>query len=432
MVVRVVYDGPATSGKTTSLRALADRFGQVPVFTPEEAAGRTLYFDWMEYTGGRFEGRQIRCQVISAPGQAELAARRQLLLSSADAVVFVADTSLSRMPASVAHLEDLMSTLAGLAGLPVGVVLQANKRDLADAQPLAPWRAKHGLAVVESVASVGEGIREAFVFAVRLALDRVREQMRRGELRQVPPEKDPAGELLRRMRALPVRVNGQPLWTPPPVRRAASAGGPPPVPSTTVPSGWIWPPVQGRILLQEACLGALTQARELGPGDWLADSAAGWRFYSSSSCVYPDSESARSALIRWAQLHVACGTWISSHRCIAVCDAGDGSFRLWQIVRNERSLWHGLSEALASRDAALIAEATHRCDWAAQQWAQGPHDLPCTLETVGITQTGTAFVGLMPEPGGARAAEPADRRAKLRHQMETLVKAELGGAQDRS
>ena len=48
VVVRIVYDGPPTAGKTTSLRALAERLGQGQVFTPEESGGRTVYFDWME------------------------------------------------------------------------------------------------------------------------------------------------------------------------------------------------------------------------------------------------------------------------------------------------------------------------------------------------------------------------------------------------
>ncbi|HKU41917.1 MAG TPA: hypothetical protein VJR89_27355, partial [Polyangiales bacterium] len=91
LVVRLVYDGPPMSGKTTSLRTLARGLG-VSVETPEERDGRTVYFDWMDYVGGLFEGRQIRCQVVSVPGQTEHARRRQQLLASADAVVLVADT----------------------------------------------------------------------------------------------------------------------------------------------------------------------------------------------------------------------------------------------------------------------------------------------------------------------------------------------------
>src|SRR3954471_17712015 len=91
LVVRIVYDGPALSGKTTSLRALAKGV-QSKVESPAETAGRTLFFDWVDYVGGLFDGRQIRCQIVGVPGQRELAERRKLLIETADAVVLVLDT----------------------------------------------------------------------------------------------------------------------------------------------------------------------------------------------------------------------------------------------------------------------------------------------------------------------------------------------------
>ena len=91
IVIRLVYDGPAKAGKTTSLRRLAQSLG-VSMFSAPEEEGRTLYFDWLDYVGGLYEGMPIRCQVVSAPGQQVLESRRRLLLQSADAVVFVADS----------------------------------------------------------------------------------------------------------------------------------------------------------------------------------------------------------------------------------------------------------------------------------------------------------------------------------------------------
>ena len=76
LVVRIVYDGPALSGKTTSLKALARGVGR-EITTPQETAGRTLFFDWVDYVGGLFDGRQIRCQIVSVPGQLDLAERER-------------------------------------------------------------------------------------------------------------------------------------------------------------------------------------------------------------------------------------------------------------------------------------------------------------------------------------------------------------------
>lgn len=72
IVIRVVYDGPPEAGKTTSLRALASSLEQPSVTPEEDADGHTQWFDWMEYTGGRFAGCRIRCQIVSVPGQAAL------------------------------------------------------------------------------------------------------------------------------------------------------------------------------------------------------------------------------------------------------------------------------------------------------------------------------------------------------------------------
>ncbi|MBL9037238.1 MAG: GTPase domain-containing protein [Archangium sp.] len=420
-MIRVVYDGPPTSGKTTSLRSLATRLGQRDVYTPEEAAGRTVFFDWMEFTGGRFEGRQIRCQIVSVPGQRELLPRRQLLLASADAVIFVADTTRAGVNESVAHLDDLMSRVKDVGGLPVGVVVQANKRDRPDAAPLEMLRGRPGVAVVESIASAGEGIREAFVFAVRLALDRVREQMSRGELVASAATTDAPEELLKAMRALPFDARAHALWPERAPTSTRQEGETPRVPDASIPGGWIWPPIQGRVLLQEATAGALSSIRELSPGEWLAESAAGWRFHTSAAHRFTEADAARSALIRWAQVHASVAGWTSPHRCIALCE-DPGGLRLWQIVRNETSLWKRASEAVASGTG--INELSTFCSRAGQRWAQAPVELPCTLETVGVVDGLPAFISLMPNSDQTRPPDRADRTSRLWHQLEMLVKSE--------
>src|SRR5262245_37875585 len=200
VVIRIAYDGAPMAGKSTSVRALGRGLG-ASVVTPGEVGGRTLYFDWLDYTGGLFEGRSIRCQVISVPGQSSLAPRRRRLLEQADVVVYVGDSTPAGFQADRAYLGGLCRILAKVQGPPVGVVLQANKRDQPDAVPLEQIRDMLDtldlrVGVVESVATDGSGIREAFVFAVRLALDRVRELMRTGELQTAPPGVNNADELL--------------------------------------------------------------------------------------------------------------------------------------------------------------------------------------------------------------------------------------------
>src|SRR5262245_14923603 len=128
LVIRVVYDGPPMAGKTTSVRSLAGKLGS-DVNAPEEVDGRTLYFDWLDYTGGLFEGRRIRCHIVSVPGQATLASRRRRLLETADVVVFVSDSTSDAVEQTTHYIAGLQRVLGGVPGPPIGIVVQANKRD---------------------------------------------------------------------------------------------------------------------------------------------------------------------------------------------------------------------------------------------------------------------------------------------------------------
>ena len=85
VVARVVYDGPPEAGKTTNLRVILREIGERRAGTmtsPLSDGRRTEYFDWLEFSGGFIGERKVRCQLLSVPGQIELAHRRRLLLDS--------------------------------------------------------------------------------------------------------------------------------------------------------------------------------------------------------------------------------------------------------------------------------------------------------------------------------------------------------------
>jgi hypothetical protein len=169
--VRIVVHGPPYAGKTTTARALGERLGQ-PVHTPEEDEdGRTVLFDWMEYVGGRFEGQPICTHLVTVPGHD--AARSAHLVASADVVLFVADTTAAGIDASAALLRTVRGQLDE-PGATAGLLVQANKRDAPSALPLEEVVRRLDLRptdeVIETVATDGDGIRQAFVFAVREGL----------------------------------------------------------------------------------------------------------------------------------------------------------------------------------------------------------------------------------------------------------------------
>jgi GTPase SAR1 family protein len=423
IVVRIVYDGPPTAGKTTSMRALARHLGRGEVQTPAEAGGRTLFFDWLEYTGGHFEGRPVHCQIVSVPGQDVLAERRRRIVAAADAVVFVADTTQAGLAESRQRLGRLRLELDALPEPSVGVVLQANKRDRPDAAALDVVHGS-GCLVVESAASRGEGVREAFIFAVRLALDRVRELVRAGGLAALG-DGDTFDALLHDLRGLRMATVGEGLWPPEVPLPTSPASGVPRTPDATVPSGFIWPPVTGRVLLQEATV-AVQETRELTPAQWTAD-AAGWRFHSAPLACFADVDAGRTALLRWAQAHAALAPWMSADRLVVLGPTGDGAWRLWQVVRHKLSLWGSITRALRTPTdlPATVQRAREACVTAARRWTRIPCDLPCTLETVGATDGD--FIGFLPEADRITPARPADHEARLLRQLDALVRGEREG-----
>jgi signal recognition particle receptor subunit beta len=460
IVIRVVYDGPPESGKTTSLRALAGSLGQT-LHSPAEEYGRTLYFDWMDYTAGRFEGYKIRCQIVSVPGQRELSQRRWRLIKEADVVVFVGDSTSTRTVESLESLRELTRFLERTAAPPVGVIFQANKRDLANALPMDELRklvcaGRPSVGVVESIAADGTGIREAFVFAVRLALDRVREQLQSRTLSFGQPEIDSSADLLERLRAREQNapsseVSGvheiqgiQELSAPTLIRQviaenevdrsstpwrdvsvAVGEEERPRSPDPSAPSGSIWPPVEGRVILQEAASTRMTTHRLRG-GGWTAGLGHGWRIFSGANSVFSDVEAGRETLVRVARLHVACKGLLSINRCIVLASTGQGSWRLWQIVRAERPLrerFNDIERCSTAEAAARILEvATSLCEIGARIQS-APCNLPCTLDTVGYGDQGPVYVGLMPmEP---RDGPSADVSYAIGSQLGSIVRSAL-------
>lgn len=176
--LQVVYDGAPFSGKTSSVVSLGRLLGREVVIS-EQHNERTAYFDWLELAGGDCHGRPIKNRVVSVPGQQELEHRRDVILSGADAIVLVVDSSAQAFAQTVEHFESLKAKLAGRSSH-VPILLQLNKRDAEDALPRDEVTAllDPSLPVVETVATTGNGVREALVLVVGEAVRELRASSR--------------------------------------------------------------------------------------------------------------------------------------------------------------------------------------------------------------------------------------------------------------
>ena len=174
--IKVVYYGPGASGKTTSVRYIAQKLGAKNLVEISEATGRTVFFDYLP-VAKRIGDREVLVSLYTVAGQAVYATTKKLILNGADGIVFVADSSEERLEENIAFLKELDEFLReiGMDLNYIPFVLQYNKRDLEDALPLDVLQERlntFGVPFYETVACEGRGVLEVFDAIVALILDR--------------------------------------------------------------------------------------------------------------------------------------------------------------------------------------------------------------------------------------------------------------------
>lgn len=141
IALKLVYYGPALSGKTTNLRSLhqlSSEGARGRLMTLETKDDRTLFFDMLPLTvraepdRNGVAGMALRIKIFTVPGQVLHASTRRLVLQGADGVAFIADSQTSETEHNAASFLDLRQNLKelGLSLKELPVVIQFNKRDL--------------------------------------------------------------------------------------------------------------------------------------------------------------------------------------------------------------------------------------------------------------------------------------------------------------
>jgi hypothetical protein len=179
--VKLVYYGPALSGKTTNLQVLhlmmpeAERAALTSLRTEGD---RTLFFDFLPLQLEVMGGWTVRLKTYTVPGQVQYEATRRVILRGADGVAFIADSGASAETVNRTALQAMKANLRanGLDPRAVPIVLQYNKRDVAGAQAVEAMDADldaDGYPRFEAVATQGTGVRETFVTLATRAVLRV-------------------------------------------------------------------------------------------------------------------------------------------------------------------------------------------------------------------------------------------------------------------
>ncbi|HTL97466.1 MAG TPA: response regulator [Holophagaceae bacterium] len=170
ILLKLVYYGPGLSGKTTNLHQLHTLCAEQQrgdMFSVNTQEDRTLFFDLLPINLGYIYGNAIHLQVYTVPGQVQYDASRRVVLGGADGVVFVADSSDSKMQDNVDSLSNLYHNLNAnrLNIKQIPLVLQFNKRDLPDALAVGIMNRRlnfRNAPFFEAIAAQGIGVGETF------------------------------------------------------------------------------------------------------------------------------------------------------------------------------------------------------------------------------------------------------------------------------
>jgi mutual gliding-motility protein MglA len=173
VAIKLVYYGPALSGKTTNLQQLhrlTNEASRGRLMTLDTKDDRTLFFDMLPLvfkaeteTGGM----SLRVKVFTVPGQVVHASTRRLVLQGADGIAFIADSQTSETENNAASFLDLRENLkeTGRSMKDVPLVIQFNKRDLTNVRTDAEIDelARKGREPVYKASAVnGQGVLECF------------------------------------------------------------------------------------------------------------------------------------------------------------------------------------------------------------------------------------------------------------------------------
>lgn len=166
---KIVYYGPAMSGKTTSLKYLFSHFGVADrVESIESTMGRTLFFDFGVLT---FKGLNwnLKFLLYSATGQDFYASTRPATLNGVDGIIFVVDSQIKYLQRNLKSWNELEKYFGErLSEIPIMVSL--NKSDLDEGEKIDKidffyhlgLNVYNYVSINETIALNGCGILEAF------------------------------------------------------------------------------------------------------------------------------------------------------------------------------------------------------------------------------------------------------------------------------
>ena len=166
ITIKIVYYGPALSGKTTNLLAihsLVDPEHRGKMINLDTQDDRTIFFDLLPLYFQTANDLSVKIKLFTVPGQVIHDSTRRVVLVGADAVAFIADAGHGKQPENIEAFNNLLVNLKlnGFAPGDVPIVIQFNKLDLPDAmspEEIEASKQKSQHPVYPAIALQGKGV----------------------------------------------------------------------------------------------------------------------------------------------------------------------------------------------------------------------------------------------------------------------------------
>ncbi|MBD3228763.1 MAG: GTP-binding protein [Candidatus Lokiarchaeota archaeon] len=175
IMFKIVWWGPAMSGKSTSVRYLFKRFNKLDSLRSiETEAGRTLFFDFGELVFEKGNWK-IQVNIWSSTGQNFYAETRPTVLLGADGIIFIADAQSELLNDNLESWNELKALLGSkINSIPIIFCLNKwdlqNNSDLITEEELKTYfMLNEKDKIFKTVATSGHNVQESF----KSLLDRI-------------------------------------------------------------------------------------------------------------------------------------------------------------------------------------------------------------------------------------------------------------------
>jgi signal recognition particle receptor subunit beta len=166
--LKLVFFGPAMSGKTTSIKSLFDHFGKKEnLASIETTTGRTLFFDYGTINFQN-DNWKLKLLIFTSTGQDYYIGTRRSTLRNLDGLIFVADSQKNAYERNLISWDELIAYF-GETLIKMPKVIAMNKQDLPDKFNITSFLKKINFdilspysKVTKTIALNGEGILESF------------------------------------------------------------------------------------------------------------------------------------------------------------------------------------------------------------------------------------------------------------------------------